>query len=78
MNELLQSGEVLSTDEIALCAEAARLWEEYRAKWNDEEALSEMTNSLLWLEGEFAKREMLKIKIKEKYLQERAKENGDN
>lgn len=28
MNEFLQSDEVLTDEEIALCAEAARLWEE--------------------------------------------------
>lgn len=31
MNEFLRSDEVLSDEEIALCAEAARLWEEDRA-----------------------------------------------
>ena len=28
MNEFLQSDEVLTDEEIVLCAEAARLWEE--------------------------------------------------
>ena len=34
MNEFLRSDEVLTDEEIVLCTEAARLWEEGR---NDEE-----------------------------------------
>lgn len=34
MNEFLQSDEVLTDEEIVICAEAARLWEEGR---DDEE-----------------------------------------
>lgn len=34
MNEFLQSDEMLTDEEIVLCTEAARLWEEGR---NDEE-----------------------------------------
>lgn len=45
----------------------------------EQEALIEMAmNSPLWYEGEFAQREALKLELKEKYLQERTKENGDN